>query len=441
MEFSTLGPLSRRTLFSLAAGSGAGLALSACGGGPGETEDSSQGGTTYTGPKVDLDFWNGFTGGDGPVMKQLVKDFNAEHDNIKVTMTTYKWESYYEKVPAAVASGNAPDVGIMHVDSLATNAARGVIIPLDDVAEALGMTKTDFAAPVWHAGEYKEQRYGIPLDMHPLGCFYNKKVMDHAGLDPDKPPATADEYADALAALKKDEVEGMWMTPFPFTGSQTFQSLLWQFGGDLLNSDATQPAFAEEGGAKALSWMVDLIKEGHSPENVGQDADAVAFQNDKTAFNWNGIWQVNVLMEVEGLEWGVAPVPQIGDQKAVWAGSHNFILLKQRTPDSNKQAASKVFVNWISGKSAEWAKGGQVPARTSVRESDEFAALEEQSTLAVQVEDMRFPPPLPGIGDIMPHIETAVNEAVLLKKEPAQALADAAEKAAKALEENREKYG
>lgn len=441
MNRPDFGPLSRRTLLSLAAGSTAAIALSACSGGSGGTEDASQGGTKYDGPKVDLNFWNGFTGGDGPIMKQLVKDFNSEHDNIKVKMTTYEWESYYEKVPAAVRSGKAPEIGIMHVDSLATNAARSVILPLDDVAEALKLSEDDFIAPVWKAGVYQKKRYGIPLDVHPQGNFYNKKLLDEAGLDPDKPPANADDYANALDKLKKADIKGMWMTPFPFTGSHTFQTLLWQFGGDLFSSDAKDPAFAEDAGVKAMTWMVDLVKDGHSPKNVGQDNDAVAFQNDKNAFNWNGIWSINTFNGVDGLEWGVAPLPQIGERKAAWAGSHNFVLLKQRKPDTNKQAASKVFVNWISRKSVEWAKGGQVPARNSVRESKEFTALDHQSVFAEQVDYLHFPPAVPGVADAMKEVDTAVNQAVLLKKKPADALADAADKAAKVLAENREKYG
>ena len=91
----------------------------------------------YDGPNVALQFWNGFTGGDGPIMKQLVDKFNSEHPNIKVTMNTQQWADYYAKLPSAVAAGKGPEIAIMHVDSVATNAARRVIQPLDDVATAL----------------------------------------------------------------------------------------------------------------------------------------------------------------------------------------------------------------------------------------------------------------------------------------------------------------
>jgi multiple sugar transport system substrate-binding protein len=431
------GPLTRRHFLTLTAGIGAAASLAACSGG---SEAPSGSGAGYAGPKVDLNFWNGFTGGDGPVMKDLVRKFNSEHKNINVKVTTYEWASYYEKVPASVASGKAPDIGIMHVDSLATNAARNVILPLDDLAKTLKLGAGDFSETVWKAGEYKGRRYGIPLDMHPLGFFYNKKVMARAKLDPEKPPQTADEYAAALDALKGAGVKGMWMTPFVFTGNMTFLSLLWQHGGEMFNADVSAPTFAEDPGVAALTWMVDLVRNGHSPRNVGQDADVTAFRNGKTAFNWNGIWATNTFKGVEDLEWGVAPLPQIGSKQAAWAGSHNFVLLRQRQPDNNKLSGAKVFINWISQQSLEWAKGGQVPARKTVRESSEFQALTEQAAIGQQVDYLHFPPPVPGIGDAIGPVNTAISEAVLLKKDPAKALADAARKSGQILEENRKKY-
>ncbi|WP_026876446.1 ABC transporter substrate-binding protein [Jiangella gansuensis] len=437
--------LSRRRFLTATGVLGAGAVISACGGGsassPGaEPAEGGGGASGYDGPNVDLAFWNGFTGGDGPFMQQLVDQFNTEHPNIAVKMTVMEWADYYAKIPTAVQSGNGPDVGIMHVDSLPTNAARNVIVPLDDVAEALDLREEDFAAAVWGAGEYDGQRYGIPLDMHPLGYYYNKTVMESAGLDPDNPPMDRDSYEAALEQLKAAGIQGHWMSPHPFTGSMTLQSLIWQFGGDLFNEDGTEVTWHEDPGVQALTWMVDAIHNGYSPTDVGQDADAIALQNGQAAFNWNGIWHINTLKEVPDLEWGVAPLPNIGGTEAAWAGSHNFVLPRQRTPDENKQEAARVFINWVSQQSLAWAEGGQVPARNSVRESAEFAALPEQSALAEQADYLHFPPAVPGISDAFADFDQALNEAVLLTKEPAAALTEAAERAAKKLEENRDRY-
>jgi multiple sugar transport system substrate-binding protein len=438
--------LTRRGLLGLGVGVGGAALLGACGddgpnpivNGGGNAQPAA---TSYTGPNVALAFWNGFTGGDGPVMRSLVEKFNAANPNIKVTMNVYEWADYYQKVPAAVSTGNGPDLGIMHVEQVATNAARGVVLPLDDVAASLRLKEEDFSPPVWRAGVYNNKRYAIPLDVHPQGMFFNKKVLSDAGLDPEKPPTDNDQYMDALDKLKAKGVQGHWASPFPFTGVQQFHSLTWQFGGQLFDEGATRPMFAEEPAVKALTWLVDLVKKGYSPKNVAQDADAIALQNGKAAFNWNGIWNINTLKAVKGLDWGVAALPTIGSQPAAWAGSHNFVQFKQRANDANKLTAGKVFINYISQQSIEWAKGGQVPARKEVRESAEFKGLKEQAAIGSQIDNLHFPPSVPGIPDAMATIDTAVNEAILLRKEPAKALADAAAKATQILAQNKKKYG
>jgi multiple sugar transport system substrate-binding protein len=188
-------------------------------------------------------------------------------------------------------------------------------------------------------------------------------------------------------------------------------------------------------------WMVDLIKNGHSPQNVGQDADLVAFQNNENAFHWNGIWMVNAFKENPDLEWGVAPLPRIGSEEAAYANSHNFVLFNQAEPDENKLQASKMFMDWIGRNSLRWAEAGQIPARNSVRESGEFTDLTEQATLARQVPYLRFNPQITGIYEVQTVLDAAYNEAVLLVKEPKTALDEAAQRADKLLEENRQKYG
>lgn len=174
---------------------------------------------------------------------------------------------------------------------------------------------------------------------------------------------------------------------------------------------------------------------------MAQDADFIALQNGQTAFNWNGIWSINTLRERSDLEWGVARLPNIGGQDAAWAGSHQFVLPVRRTADDDKDRASRVFLNWISEQSLEWAKGGQVPARNSVRESAEFEELTEQAELAAQIDDLHFLPAVAGIGDAMAEWDRAVNEITLGGQDAQSSLSDTASRANQILEENARRYG
>ena len=203
------GGLNRRQFLGLGVGAGAGMLLAACGGSStppgtgGQASDDLFGtGAEYSGPNVSLAFWNGFTGGDGPFMRKLVDQFNSEHQNIKVSMNVLQWADFYPKVPTAVQTGNGPDIAIMHIDQLATNAARQVIIPLDTWPSASSCRRAT-SPEVWQAGIYKSNRYGIPLDIHPLLFYYNKKSLQQAGID--TPPA---DKASFEAAAQGDEGQG-----------------------------------------------------------------------------------------------------------------------------------------------------------------------------------------------------------------------------------------
>ncbi|RMI12809.1 ABC transporter substrate-binding protein [Cellulomonas triticagri] len=426
--------MSRRGFLAGLGAVGLGATVAACSSGGPSASGTSAGGT------VDLTFWNGFTGGDGPVMQDLVDRFNAEHPAIAVRMTTMEWADFHAKLPAALTSGRGPHLAIQHLDSLPTSAARGLLLPLDDVAEDLTLTSDDFIGPVWDAGLYDGQRYGIPLDVHPLGFFFNTRVLADAGLDPDAPPMDRESYEAALDLLLDRGVAGHWMSPHTFTGGQTLQSLIWQFGGDLFDAEGATTAWARDEGVEALSWMVDAVHAGWSVRDVGQDADIIALQNGQAAFNWNGIWSVNTLDQISGLEWDVRRLPRIGSVDAAWAGSHNFVLTKQRGTTDAQLEAARTFVSWVSQQSAAWAVGGQVPARLSARDSAEFAALGPQSAIAEQADDLRFLPSVPGIGDAIGELYTALNEAVLLTKDPRDALRDAAARADQVLADNRDRY-
>ena len=76
-----------------------------------------------------------------------------------------------------------------------------------------------------------------------------------------------------------------------------FLSLLWQNGGEPYAEDGSKATFDSDEGIAALTWQVDQIKKGYSPENVAIDTQYIGFKNNppKTDVTWDGIWQINDL--------------------------------------------------------------------------------------------------------------------------------------------------
>ncbi len=428
----------RRTTWTAAVAAGL-LGLTACGGGQTagpQQEELAEFSETYDGPEVTLSYWNGFTGGDGPFMEELVNQFMEENDNISIESNTIQWADFYQRVPAAVQAGEGPDIGVMHLDQLATHAARDIIVPVDDLAEGIGLSEEDFTPEIWEAGIYNDARYGIPLDVHSLAMYYNTEHFEQAGIT--EPPTDEASFMEALDKLKAAGFQQPFWMPTLWPSHLMFLSLMWQQGVEPYGEDGTEAAFASEEGVAALEWQRSIVDQGYSPEDVAIDAQYVAFKNGETSITWDGIWQINDL-EATGTPYGIAPLPTIFDEQAQWANSHHFFISRQGAEDENKARAAQVFISWMSEHSADWAGSAMIPARLSQREG---AADLPQAPIVDVIDNMHFLPPVPGLGGVQAEaLEPQVANGVLGEAEPADALQRAADQANELMERNRESFG
>lgn len=387
---------------------------------------------------VSLEYWNPFTGPDGPFMGELVNAFNASQDAINVTMTTQA--EYYTQLSTAAASNTLPDVAIVHADQIATHVYRNILRPMDDLAAEAGIAAEDFPEAVWNAGVVDGARYSIPLDIHPMTMFYNADLLAEAGFD--APPTTAEEFAEVAAALTSGDNNGFMITSgFPIR--QIFEMLLYQYGGTSFSEDGMEAAWNSEAGVQAAQWLLDA-QAAYSQPNLEVDAELNSFKGGTVGLIWNGIWQTtNVTGEGVFFDGRATAVPQIGTQPAVWAGSHQLTLPAQPDEDPCRDAAAGIFIRFLLDNSVTWAQAGQLPANSVVRESEEFLAIEPQASIAAgSAEHVFFPPSVPGITDAYVPLDEAIGALMTGNATDVQAeLDNAADRANQILEQNRETYG
>jgi multiple sugar transport system substrate-binding protein len=386
---------------------------------------------------VQLQYWNPFTGPDGPFMGQMVDAFNAEHPEIQVTMTSQG--EYYTQLTTAAAADTLPDVAIVHADQVATQAFRHVLRPIDELVSSAGIDGSDFPEAVWAAGEVAGQRYSIPLDIHPMTMFYNADLLSAAGVT--APPTNGDEFAAAATAVMAADNKGFDITG-GFPVQQIFQQLLHQFGGSEFNAEGTEATWNSEAGVQAMQWMLDAQRQWSEP-NLEVDAELNAFKSGTVGMIWNGIWQTTNVTG-DGVEFNgqATAVPQIGPNPATWAGSHQFTLPTHGTIDPCKDAAAGIFIKYMLDNSVTWASAGQIPASKSVRASEEFMAVEPQASIAPSIEYAIFPPAVPGITDAFGPLGEAVGSLMNGTATDIQAtLDDSVARANEILTQNRDTYG
>jgi len=416
-----------------------GVALTGCGASNGGGAAVSSDGD-YTGPKVNISFWNGWTGGAAPVLvPKLIDKFNSEHKNIVVKDVPQEWAAIASKMPLAIKAGKGPDVAVLHGDDLATYAAQNLLLKSDSIVKGLGYSASDFPKGVFDKGNYKGAQYAVPWSVTPLGLYVNKTVAAQGGTT--TVPTDQASYTASLEALKGAGVQGEWVDSYVFTGTFELESLIWQFGGDLFNKDVTEATFNSEAGVKALTWMTDLVKNGYSPSNVAQDGNIKGLIAGQTAYNWNGVWQTTNTAFAD-LSWEAAPVPQIGTEKAVWSSSTHWVFPANKGQDKNKTAAAATFVKWMNDNSAGWAETGELPADNTVRNDPSLlTTYPNLKPFMDELEYAHYETVSPGISEATATITTALSEALTGKKSPKEALDDGKAKADQILKQNQAKYG
>ncbi len=387
---------------------------------------------------VDLSYWSGLTGPDGPVMQQIINSFNTDNPNVKVTMTIQ--QDYVTALGTAKASKTLPDLTQVNEDQVATQAFLGTIRPMDDIIKLMGIQSSDFPAVAWNAGTVVGKQYTVPLSFVAMTMYYNADLLKAAGIN--SPPTNDSEFQAAAAAANKNGNNGFLITS-GFPVQQIFQELLHQYGGTEFSSDGTQATWNSDAGVKALTWMVDAQKKYSQPK-LAVDADLNGFKQGTAGMIWNGSWQLpNLTGDAVSFAGKAAAPPQIGPNPATWAGGNLMAVTTARAAgaDPCKDAAEAMFYRYLIDHDADWAKAGNIPAYTPARNSDEFKQ-NPLAPLTQAVANPVFPPPIPGVPDAFGPLGDAVAS-VMQGNQPdiKKALDDAANKSNQILTQNKAKYG
>jgi multiple sugar transport system substrate-binding protein len=397
------------------------LLLSGCG----KVSDTASGGITT------LKFWNGFTGPDGKTMEAMVRQFEKENPDIRVNMQIIPWAQYYDKLTLGLAFHQAPDIFVCHANRMPEFARYNVFKDLGEFQKgAQALPENDFLPLPWLVAHFDGKQYGVPLDCHPLGLYYNRKLFKEAGVvdakgEP-KPPATWPEFLDAAHKLTKDtDGDGrpdQWGFAFTWQHSNWYL-FAFQHGADALSPDLKRSALDTPAALEATEQMRRMITmERIAPQPEGIDA-WTGFRQGRVAMAMEGIYMLADLEKTKGLDYGAAPVPAFGPVKATWAGSHLLCIPAQSS--ASHSAAAWRLIKYLSDHSLDWAQGGQVPVRKSLLESARFKGMRVQSAFAQQLPYVHYEPFSTRATEIQPLLDDAIESAILGLQPPKEALNEA----------------
>ena len=377
---------------------------------------------------IRLNFWNGFTGPDGRTMLHIIREFNKEYPNVEVTMQRMEWAIYFNKLMVAGIDERGPEVFVLHASEMPRFQRAGFMATLDEVYEGEDpLPIDDFDPNLLSQMRYDGHMIGVPMDVHPQGLFYNAKMFREAGIVDEngvaKPPTNREEFMDAVRKLRIDENGDGRPEQWGFALTMwrnNFTSLMPQFGGSYFD-ESGQCAIDSPENIAALDFLVSLGSEDPplvpAPEN---NLGWVGFRQKKVAMVFEGIYMLGDLKRLEGLEYMAAPMPVIGKQPGTHGDSHILCLQKDLDPEVHEAAIA--FLKFISNHDIQWADAGQVPARNSAREAEEFKGMQVQYAFSHQIPYVMYPPRSPAVFELQQQIDFAVEKALRRRATAEEAL-------------------
>lgn len=327
-------------------------ALAGCSGGGNAGSGGKEAG------KTTVTLWHPMTELTGEAMEEVVKAFEAKHPDIKVNPVyiAQQGEGKNEKLLAAVAGGNPPDVAYFDRFEVATWAAQGSLTDLTEFAKADGITADQFYPFAWEEANYEGKLYAMPTTTDARLVFYNKDHFKEVGLDPEKPPRTIQELEEAAELLTKKNGKRFERIGFiPWYGQGWFYGWGWSFGGEFTDAEGNVTA-NDPKNVEALTWMAEYAKK-YNIEDIASFTDSQGtttmdpFFTGQLSMQVSGPWTVSQAKKFNpDLNYGVFPMPTpTGDNHTTWSGGWATVMPK----GSKNQEAAWEFMKFFSGEEGQ----------------------------------------------------------------------------------------
>ena len=372
--------------------------------------------------------------GEACIIQSIINAASAELDGISVETLPTDWGNFYDQIKASYAGGNPPDIHVMHRHRVPEFAGLGAVADLSADLAGAGIDTSDWSANALSAVSYNGGIYGVPMDFHANLWHVNMDLMSAAGLVENGMPVLPSSPAELLAHAQqvKDATGQDYLAAdfaqFPI-GVRLVLALMWQQNANIF--DGNNATVNNEAAMNAVKSMTQLFDAGLANPQLNYADSQQAFLNGEAAILVNGTWVVDFYdaeaakADVPLSNYYVADFPTLFDVGATWADSHMWAIPASLQSDpATYQAALKVLA-FINDHNVDWARTGHMAVRTSILESDEYAALPHRSEYAGTAGIAHDTPPSEAYGAIQDVLNRELQAIWLTGKDIAEALDDA----------------
>ena len=340
--------------------------------------------------RVQLQVWGMSMGEARMGWYALIDAFQKKYPNIEVVIGPTDRGQDLQKLLCGIVGSSPPDVFRRESPLFGSIAARDILMPLDGFVEADrsrddGLHEEDFLPGAWQSGKSGGILYAIIEDSNPAVFAYNRALFREAGLDPDKPPRTWQEWYDATEKLTVRDASGrvVRLGTAAFRIADPLMFYIAQCGGKVLSEDGRRCTLNTPEGIKALTFMKSMFDVQGGRKSVDQFVSATTgpeqfdpFSLGKIAISVEDDWVLYRVMQYNpNLELGIAPLPTPDGQNPISISTMNTMFMIPKNARHPKEAWDFIrFLNTpesqIAYADARLAYGrtlGQVQTYTGLR--------------------------------------------------------------------------
>jgi raffinose/stachyose/melibiose transport system substrate-binding protein len=247
--------------------------------------------------EVTINWWHISTADNEVAYWQdLADQFMEMNPNVTIEITILANEPFKAQLVTVMQAGDPPDLFQSWGGGVLWEFAEADLVR-DISPELEGEWGESFATQAalnlyGQDGEY----YGVPYSWGAVGMFYNRALFTEAGLDPDTPPVTWEEFLDTVAALQEAGI-----TPISLGEGDKWPGHFWwvynaiRVGGEqaFLDAFSREGSFADDTFVQAGEYLAELVAMEPFPEGflgMNYDMQAGTFGNSEAAMELMGQW-------------------------------------------------------------------------------------------------------------------------------------------------------
>jgi len=299
-------------------------------------------------------------------------EYNGESEDYSVETQVNPTTSggAYQSAISQISAGDAPEVIGLDVVQIANFAELGALRDIGSFASDLEYRDDVFEPLREDFVSYNDTTYAMPFWIDLSVYYYNKAHFEEAGLDPENPPETWDEFLAANEELSTGDRTG---TASSF-GGFFFLPTAWSNGANLFSDDGSECVINSDAGVETLEFWAELNQSGNSTDLVSTEWQTAhdMFVSGDASIVTSGGYALGYardnnpeMIESGNLGVGLLPAPDSDAERTSFLGGNSIVITKQAEDD--RLEAARDFVEWANTEAGMGVTldNGYFPARSS----------------------------------------------------------------------------